>query len=153
MAANQNQCFARDDITGFGVALGGSSLVSLVAERRIGDDSLRMNIGFFEFKEVIFTVSVLHYAGDGGIRPYLGAGVATVIIFPERKFGALHFLNVPAGIDWSPSGKKLSIGAEGDYNYFMAGRQPGGGKVSFKKGSRLLIAPGINCKWKTFDNQ
>jgi hypothetical protein len=153
LEANHNQCFAHDDITSIGIALGGSSLVSFVAERRFGDDSLRLNVGFFEFKEIIFTAAVLHYAGNGMIRPYLGAGVATVMIFPERKFGALHFLNIPAGVVWSPANKKFSIGAEGDINYFMAGRQPGGGKVSFKKDGRLLIVPGINCKYKTCDKQ
>lgn len=122
--------------------------MSIIAERCLGDDSVRLNIGVFEFKEIIFTAAVLHYAGTGEIRPFIGAGVATVMIFPERKFGALHFLNIPAGLDWSPSDAKYSLGIEGDINYFMAGSQPGGEKVSFKKDNRLLIVPGIHCLWK-----
>ena len=149
---NQKDSLSRENITRAGIAFGGTALVSVMVEHQIQDEAIRLNIGFFEFEEICISTSAVHYMGNGQIRPYIGAGIANVIIFPEKKLGTLHFLNIPAGLNWTPGNDAFRLGAEADFNRFLTGRNPGGGKVSFDKDERWLNVPGVYCLWPAEKN-
>ena len=138
---------ATDSYTRLGVTFGGTGLVSASVERHFGDYSVRLNTGVFEWFEICSSLTVNGYLGDGDVRPHIGAGLWNVSIFPEGKFGCLNFLNVPVGIDWMRDDGHQP-GVEIDLNYFMSGRQPGGGAMSFNEEKRFLPLPALYYKYQ-----
>jgi len=136
--------------TRVGVTFGGTGLVSARIEQHLDDYSLRLNTGIFEWFEICSSLTVNGYFGDGEFRPHAGVGLWNVSIFPEGKFGCLNFLNMPVGLDWMRDDGHQP-GAEIDLNYFMSGRNPGGGPVAFSDEGRFLPLPAFYYKYRLQD--
>jgi len=132
--------------TRIGITFLGTGFLSLSVERHFGDNSIRINTGVFEFQELCVAVTANRYFTDSEFKPHVGIGVWNVLIFPEGKLGRLDMLNVPIGVDWEVSDRHYA-GVEMDLNYFMHGRNPGGGKITFDKEKRFLPLPALYYKY------
>jgi len=146
-AALSGRCSANDDMTRLGVTFLGTGFLSLSIERHFGDNSVRVRAGVFEMQEICTAFMVNHYFTDSDTKPYAGIGLWNVHIFPEWKYGRLDILNVPVGLDWNVKDRHFA-GAELDVNYFLTGKNPGGGKVTFNEERRFLPLPALYYKYR-----
>ena len=136
---------AREYSTRAGITFGGSGFISLSIERHFGANSIRLNVGVFELNELMLAATFNHYFTDAELRPFAGIGLWNVFIFPEQGTGRIDIITLPVGLDWNVK-REHYTGAEADFNFFLHGRTPMGGKVEFNK--RFMVLPGVYYKYR-----
>lgn len=98
-----------------GVQFGGTQFLGINIEKFYGDNSIRLNLGFFEIQEICISGSFNHYFLSSDARPLVGIGFWDVLAITPKGIGSLTLLNVPVGLDWNVKGQHF-LGAELDLN-------------------------------------
>lgn len=102
----------------FGIALGGTSVIAVIAEGLEGGRGLELTLGTFSFREVSLSAVVKAYLGPSAFRPAVGAGLWGLMSFAPRageQMGAALLARFPIGFDWR-LGTNQYIGGEVNVN-------------------------------------
>jgi hypothetical protein len=87
-----------------GISLGGISTVALNVELFRNTHAVELDVGSWSFHEISMSIVYKEYIGGKALRPFVGAGLWTVVAAPEfdgERTGASLVLRAPLGLDWS----------------------------------------------------
>jgi hypothetical protein len=62
-----------------GIQFGGTQFLGINIEKFYGDNSVRLNLGFFEVQEICISCSFNHYFLSSDVRPFVGIGLWDVL--------------------------------------------------------------------------
>jgi hypothetical protein len=127
-----------------GIQFGGTQFLGINIEKFYGDNSVRLNLGFFEVQEICISCSFNHYFLSSDVRPFVGIGLWDVLAITPGGIGSLTLLNVPIGVDWNVKNRHF-LGAELDINYGIFCIDPEGQK---EIENIFLPFPGIYYKYR-----
>lgn len=89
-----------DDEFRFGVTLGGTGFLGVVAEYRRGNWSGELTLGTITFREISVSLAGKHYFSEGSLRPAVGLGLWSLTAWTEDGSGSILILRVPVAADW-----------------------------------------------------
>ncbi|MDH3206441.1 MAG: hypothetical protein OEO79_07510 [Gemmatimonadota bacterium] len=87
-----------------GISVGGISTVGVSVELFRDTHAIELGLGTWSFRDVSISTVYKEYIGGKALRPFVGAGLWTVIAAPaleEERTGLALVLRVPVGVDWS----------------------------------------------------
>ena len=87
-----------------GISAGGISTVSITVEIFRDTHALEMGIGTWSFRDLSVSTVFKEYFGGHRLRPFVGAGLWTVVAAPAaegERTGVALVLRAPVGLDWS----------------------------------------------------
>jgi hypothetical protein len=88
---------ARTNGLRIGVQFGGTQFLGLNIEKFYGDNSILLNLGFFEIQEICISGSFNHYFSSPDARPFVRIGCWDVLAITPKGIGSLTLLNIPIG--------------------------------------------------------
>ncbi|MBI4540969.1 MAG: hypothetical protein HY704_15815 [Gemmatimonadetes bacterium] len=106
-----------------GISLGGTHRLGLAVEVLDGSNAVEFSLGTFRFDVITLSVTARRYSGSGPTRPYVGAGLWTILAFPGDDFGYLALARLAPGIDWK-LGSEHYAGLEASLSYALAVKRP-----------------------------
>lgn len=129
-----------------GITVGGISTVGLTFELYRDSRSLDLTVGTFAFRDVGVSAVVKQYIGGRAARPFVGAGLWTVVAWPdEERTGVALVARVPVGLDWNFTGRH-AIGGALTINRALAIRRPDP-TDDRPLNERLVPLPGMYYRW------
>lgn len=89
----------------FGLIGGGTGLLGLTYEGKIGLNSAGMNVGVYDIDELAIAFFAKRYfevpeIEKFGLMSYAGFGIWSVSLFPQGGFSTIVLVHMPFGIDW-----------------------------------------------------
>jgi len=106
-----------------GIALGGISTVGLTVEVFDGTHALELGIGTWSFRDLSASLVYKEYFGAGGVRPFVGGGLWSVLASPpDGRTGLALVLRAPVGFDWGFADRH-ALGAALNVNLGLAVRR------------------------------
>jgi hypothetical protein len=115
---------AQDRVDRFrvGVTVAGTSLVALAVEHQWGDRALEVTVGTLSFRDISLSVVGKQYFSGGTLRPFVGAGLWSMVAFQEQGTGAALIFRAPLGAAWEMTGNHF-LGGEINLNRALSVRR------------------------------
>ena len=105
-----------------GVSFGGISSFGVVVEWFSDTHAVELGIGTWAFRDVSVSAVYKEYFFGSRVRPFVGAGLWTVVAFPrDRRTGVALVLRAPVGAEWTFADDH-SVGAALNLNRALAVR-------------------------------
>lgn len=130
----------------FGVALGGASIVALVAEYRWDHQGVELQAGTWRFRDLSLSLIAKQYVGSYAVEPYAGVGLWGIAARAPEGTGYGLILRLPVGLDWGfASGH--TAGASLNFSRALALRRPDPEDRRPPRGAYIPL-PELTYRWQ-----
>jgi hypothetical protein len=130
----------------FGVSLGGTGMVALVAEYRWTHQGIEVQAGTWGLRDVSIAVTAKQYVGSKAIAPYAGIGLWGIVAGAEAGTGYGLIARFPIGLDWRFASRH-AVGAALHFNRALAVKRPDPEDRRPPRGA-LIPLPEISYRWQ-----
>lgn len=136
------------DAARIGISLGGISTVGVIVEYVSGQASWEINVGTWSFRDLSVSVVRRWYLGVQDARPTVGAGLWSVLAFPQdARPSFVVVARAPVGVEWRFDERHAGVlDLNVNRGLFIRRSDP---DDDTPMSQRLIPLPGLSYRWRS----